>query len=67
LEDEFRKVNLIKTETTEDGKKFAYFKVGGDCNLGIDPSDPNSNASNSLNRIINEAGFAFPITGGMSH
>jgi D-arabinono-1,4-lactone oxidase len=42
-------------------------RVGAGCNLGIDPSDPKSNASNSLTRQLDARGYALPILGGMSH
>lgn len=64
LEQELRSVTVIEEDKSAG---FIRLKVGAGCNMGIDPSDPQSNASNSLNRIADGMGYALPITGGMSH
>ncbi len=64
LENELRQVNVIEENKTEG---YLLVRVGAGCNLGIDPSDPNSNADNSFNRIVDKMGYALPILGGMSH
>lgn len=43
------------------------FRVGGGCHLGIDVHDPISTAANSVTHVLNNAGWALPILGGMSH
>ncbi|KAG0052421.1 hypothetical protein BGZ83_002634 [Gryganskiella cystojenkinii] len=45
----------------------ANLRVGAGCNLGIDPLDPVSNATNSLTRVLDARGYALPILGGISH
>jgi len=66
LDGEFRYISELRI-VVEDGKRYAYVTVGGGCNLGIDPSDPNSNAENSFTHFLNNNGFGIPILGGMSH
>lgn len=63
LEDKLREITL--TVDSENG--IAKARVGAGCNLGIDPSDPDSNEHNSFTRTIQKAGYALPILGGMSH
>jgi D-arabinono-1,4-lactone oxidase len=53
------------TESTADGR--ARVRVGGGCNLGINPSDPTSTPSNSLCLTLASRGYALPILGGISH
>lgn len=45
----------------------AVVQVGGGCYLGINPADPTSSWSNSLNGQLDAIGFALPILGGISH
>lgn len=46
---------------------FLLVQAGAGVNLGINPSDPQSNAENSFNRYVDKLGYALPILGGMSH
>jgi FAD/FMN-containing dehydrogenase len=64
LEGELRALTVIE-ENKESG--YLVVRVGAGCNLGIDPSDPQSNAANSFNRQVDAMGYALPILGGMSH
>ncbi len=45
----------------------ARVRVGGGCNLGVNPSDPTSNEANSVCRVLDTHGYALPILGGISH
>eukprot|EP01084_Bolivina_argentea_P253275 425373_1 len=72
LESDLRKVEKLENkefdnENTDTDSNIGIFRVGCGCNLGIDPSDPNSNEENSFNRIIEKEGFALSITGGITH
>ncbi|HTL08361.1 MAG TPA: D-arabinono-1,4-lactone oxidase [Chitinophagaceae bacterium] len=62
LDGDFRKFDEL---FEQDGSTFV--RVGAGCNLGIDPSDKDSNAENSFNRCITKKGFALPVLGGLSH
>lgn len=64
LEGELRKITVLENNTE---KGFLRVKAGAGANLGINPSDPNSNAENSFNRVVDALGYALPILGGMSH
>ncbi|XXY19965.1 D-arabinono-1,4-lactone oxidase [Sorangium sp. So ce216] len=64
LEKELRELTVLE-ENKEEG--YVVIRVGAGCNLGIDPSDNESTAENSFNRIVDRMGYALPILGGMSH
>jgi D-arabinono-1,4-lactone oxidase len=64
LEGDLRAIEWLDKDPVNDT---ITLRVGAGCNLGIDPSDPNSNASNSLTRQLDARGYALPILGGMSH
>lgn len=56
---EYRGVAVDKT------KGRATVKAG--TNIDIDPHDPTSNKGNSLSEILQDAGYALPETGGITH
>ncbi|CAM6127034.1 unnamed protein product [Calypogeia fissa] len=64
LEGDLRAIEWLEQDPVNHTAKL---RVGAGCNLGIDPSDPNSNESNSLTRQLDAHGYALPILGGMSH
>jgi hypothetical protein len=64
LSGDFRKIISITPDTSHD---FAIVKVGAGCNLGVNPADHRSTLDNSFNYQVNEAGFALPMLGGISH
>ena len=47
---------IFKEKNKEEG--YLLVRVGAGCNLDIDPSDPESTADNSFNRIIDKLGYA---------
>lgn len=64
LDGDFRKVVSITPDKSND---FAMVTVGAGCNLGVNPEDPRSTLENSFNFQVNQAGFALPTLGGISH
>ncbi|KAF3916737.1 hypothetical protein ABW20_dc0107024 [Dactylellina cionopaga] len=64
LEDSLRSIEWLEEDPVAGTAKL---RVGAGCNLGIDPSDANSNAGNSLTYTLDAKGYALPILGGMSH
>ena len=64
--DDLRKVDMMK-EVEEDGKKYLYCKVGAGCYLGKNPSDKDSTTENGMCYQIKANGYAFGITGGITH
>jgi FAD/FMN-containing dehydrogenase len=61
---ELRRVTVVEENAAEG---YIVVRAGAGCNLGIDPSDPESTAENSFNRQVDRLGYALPILGGMSH
>ncbi len=64
LEGELRTIEQL--EVAHDNS-WAIYRLGGGCNLGIDPHDESSNISNSVTHSVDKDGFAINILGGMSH
>lgn len=64
LEGDLRKVEVLEENAAQG---YLIVRAGAGANLGIDPSDPQSNAGNSFNRTVDALGYALPILGGMSH
>lgn len=64
LDGALRDIEVLENNVEEG---YLLVRAGAGANLGINPSDPDSNASNSFNRIVDELGYALPILGGMSH
>jgi len=73
LADTSEKVSILKLQgdfmkiTALTGEEPGTFRVGGGCHLGIDVHDPISTAANSVTHVLNNAGWALPILGGISH
>lgn len=59
--------HLRELEWLQEDQTSAVVRVGAGCNLGVDPSDPDSTPQNSFNRLIDGRGYALSILGGMSH
>ncbi|HEX8822997.1 MAG TPA: D-arabinono-1,4-lactone oxidase [Archangium sp.] len=64
LDGELRKIELLESRTA-DG--FNLVRVGAGCYLGPNPADPSQRATDTLTRWLDARGFAFPITGGITH
>lgn len=62
LRDELQKITFLRKDKDE-----ALFSVGAGCYLGVNPTDPLSDESNSLNHVLDAAGYALPVLGGISH
>lgn len=59
--------DLQKVTFLHRGAEEATVKVGAGCYLGVNPADPLSTQFNSLNYLLDEAGYSLPILGGISH
>ncbi|MDF1654896.1 MAG: D-arabinono-1,4-lactone oxidase [Coxiellaceae bacterium] len=66
LTGELRRIQLIK-ETVENGQQVAYVKVGAGCYIGRSPGDRKGTWQNSLNKWLDDLGYAIPIMGGLAH
>jgi hypothetical protein len=64
LNGDLKKIDSIEPDASQE---FAIVTVGAGCNLGVNPADPNSTLQNSFNYQIDEAGYALPTLGGISH
>lgn len=64
LDGDLKKIHSIQPD---DSKKYAIVNVGAGCYLGVNPKDKNSNLKNSFNYQVDQAGYALPTLGGISH
>ncbi|MBV9575393.1 MAG: FAD-binding protein, partial [Gammaproteobacteria bacterium] len=64
LAGDFRKIISIEPDPSNE---FAIVKTGAGCYLGVNSADSNSTLENSFNYQIDQAGFALPTLGGISH
>lgn len=61
-QNELRKVTFLEKKENS-----ALVEVGAGCYIGINPGDETSNEKNSLVYQLNQAGYALPQLGGISH
>ncbi len=66
LTGDLRRIQLIKV-AVEDGQQVAYVKVGAGCYIGRSPGDRQGTWKNSLNKWLDDLGYAIPIMGGLAH
>ncbi|MDF1761287.1 MAG: D-arabinono-1,4-lactone oxidase [Coxiellaceae bacterium] len=66
LSGDLRSIRLIN-EVEESNQKVAYVKVGAGCYIGRSPGDPLGTWHNSLNKWLDDHGYAIPIMGGLAH
>ena len=66
LTKELTKIEMQK-ETTEDGKKWLYCRVGAGCYLGNNPMDRQSDIEDSVCYQVALKGYGFPELGGIIH
>lgn len=64
LEGDFKKIISIEPDASNE---FAIVRVGAGCYLGVNPADAASTLENSFNYQVDQAGFALPTLGGISH
>ncbi len=62
----FKKVEFLEEGTDAQGK-YALVRVGAGCNLGVDPSNPQSTLENSFVYQVDQAGYAASSLGGITH
>lgn len=64
LEGDLRKIESIQTTAS---KEYALVRTGAGCYLGVNTADKTSTLNNSFNYQIDQAGYALPTLGGISH
>ncbi|MBX3709896.1 MAG: FAD-binding protein [Gammaproteobacteria bacterium] len=64
LDGDLRKIVSIDPDET---KEFAIVTAGAGCYLGVNPMDASSTLENSFNFQVDQAGYALPTLGGISH
>lgn len=64
LDGDLRKIDSIEPDAS---KEFATVTAGAGCNLGVNPADKTSTLQNSFDYQVDQAGYALPTLGGISH